>query len=94
MSNGTFALVLTAGAALLALWLDARLPKLAPATMRRVLPHIVLAFVVLQLVPGATSSTMIYVALFGLALPALVYCFLTAVWFIKIAQGMLGLGTR
>ena len=94
MSNGTFALVLTAGAALLALWIDARLPKLAPATMRLVLLHVGVAVLTLQVIPGASSNAMIYVALFGGALPALVYGFLTAIWFIRLAQAALGFGSR
>ncbi len=94
MSNGTFALVLTAGAALLALWIDARLPKLAPATMRWVLLHVGAAVLTLQVIPGAGSNTMIYVVLFGVVLPALVYSFLAAIWFIKLAQTALGFGAR
>lgn len=94
MSNGTFALVLTAGAALLALWIDTRLPKLAPLTMRRVFLHVGAALLTLRLIPGATSDVMIYVALFGVALPALVYSFLTAIWFIRLAQTALGFGAR
>ena len=94
MSNGTFALVLTAGAALLALWIDTRLPRLAPPTMRRVFLHVGAALLTLQLIPGATSAVMIYVALFAVALPALVYSFLTAIWFIRLAQSALGFGTR
>ena len=94
MSNGTFALVLTAGAALLALWIDTRLPKLAPPTMSRVFLHVGAALLTLQLIPGATSDVMIYVALFGVALPALAYSFLTAIWFIRLAQAALGFGAR
>jgi hypothetical protein len=94
LSNGTFALVLTAGAALLALWIDTRLPKLAPASMRRVFLHVGAAMLTLHLIPGANSNAMIYVAVFGVALPALIYSFLTAVWFIRLAQSALGFGTR
>ncbi len=94
MSNGTFALVLTAGAALLALWIDTRLPKLAPASMLRVFLHVGAAMLTLHLIPGAHSTAMIYVAVFGVALPALVYSFLTAIWFIRLAQSALGFGTR
>ncbi|HWN20977.1 MAG TPA: hypothetical protein VNP93_03315 [Gaiellaceae bacterium] len=94
MSNGTFALVLTAGAALLALWVDARLPKLAPASMRRVFLHVGTAMLALHLIPGVTSTTMLYVVLFGVALPALVYSFLTAIWFIRLAQSALGFRAR
>ena len=94
MSNGTFALALAAGAALLALWIDTRLPRLAPADLKRVLLHVVAAFVALQLIPGATSNTMVYVALFGVALPALTYSSCPAIWFIRLAESALGLGTR
>jgi hypothetical protein len=94
LSNGTFALVLTAGAALLALWIDTRLPKLAPASMRRVFLHVGAAMLTLHLIPGANSNAMIYVAVFGVALPALVYSFLTAIWFIRLAQSALGFGAR
>jgi hypothetical protein len=94
LSNGTFALVLTAGAALLALWIDTRLPKLAPASMRRVFVHVGAAVLTLQVIPGAGSNTMIYVVLFGVVLPALVYSFLAAIWFIKLAQTALGFGAR
>lgn len=94
LSNGTFVLVLTVGAALLALWLDARLPKLAPLTPKRVILHVAFAFLVLQTISGLAGSLTLYVALFAVVLPALMYAFLTAVWFIKIAQGMLASGLR
>ncbi len=94
MSNGTFALVLTAGAALLALWIDARLPRLAPVSMRRVFLHVGAAMLTLRLIPNADSSAMVYFALFGVALPALVYSFLAAIWFIRLAQAALGSGVR
>lgn len=94
MSNGTFALVLSAGAALLALWIDARLPKLAPASMRRVFLHVGAAMLTLHVIPGASSTAMIYLAVFGVALPALVYSFLAAIWFIRLAQTALGSGVR
>jgi len=79
---------------LLALWIDARFPKLAPTSMRRVFLHVGAAMLTLHLIPGASSHTMIYLALFGVALPALAYSFLTAVWFIRLAQTALGFGAR
>lgn len=94
LSNGTFVLVLTAGAALLALWLDARLPKLAPPTLKRVIPHVGLALVALHLMPGLASTVTVLLALFAIVLPALVYTFLTAIWFIRIAQSTLASGVR
>jgi hypothetical protein len=94
LSNGTFVLVLTVGAALLALWVDARFPKLAPASLKRVILHVAFAFVVLQLLSGLAAGVTVYVALFAVVLPALMYAFLTAIWFIRIAQSMLASGVR
>ena len=94
LSTGTFVLVLTVAAALLALWTDARFPRLAPASLRRVLLHVAFAFVVLQLISGVTATVTLYVALFGVVLPTLTYAFLTAVWFLRIAQRTLASGAR
>jgi hypothetical protein len=95
MSNGTFAFTLVTGAALLALWFDARLPTLAPAGLRAIVLHAALALGIVHLIPGdAASPAGIYLALFGIALPALIYVFLVAIWFIKHAQGALGSSVR
>ncbi len=89
MSNGTFVLVLTVAAALLALWLDLRLPRLAPPSLARVLFHVGFAFVTLQLFAALAATLTIYVALFGIVLPMLTYAFLTGIWFIRLAQSLL-----
>lgn len=94
LSNGTFVLVLTAGAALLALWLDVRLPRLAPPTLKRVILHVALALIVLQLISGLAATMTLYLALFVIVLPAFTYTFLTAIWFIRIAQSTLASGVR
>ena len=95
MSNEIFALSLVTGAALLAVWFDQRLPKLAPAGLRAIALHALLAFLTLQLIPGdAGSGAGIYLALFGVALPGLIYIFLVAVWFIRHAQSALGSSVR
>ena len=95
MPKEIFALTLVTGAAVLALWFNVQLPKLAPVGLRALIVHAVLAFVALQLIPGdASSAARIYVVLFGIALPALIYIFLVAIWFIRHAQGMLGSASR
>jgi hypothetical protein len=95
MPIGIFALTLVAGAALLALWLDARLPTLAPAGLRAIVLHAALALGVIHLIPGdAASPAGVYLALFGIALPALIYVFLVALWFIRHAQSALGSSYR
>jgi len=95
MSNATYALILVTGAALLALWLDIRLPTLAPAGLRAIVLHAALALGVVHLIPGdAASPAGVYLALFGIALPALIYVFLVAIWFIRHAQSALGSSLR
>ena len=80
------------GAGLLALWIDARFPGLLPDFRIAVL-HVGITIVVGKLlVPllgkfgtanGPAGAMML---LFLVALPALVYCFLTSVWIIKNVQ--------
>lgn len=95
MSNGYFALSLVTGAALLALWFDARLPMLAPAGLRAIVLHAAIALGLIHLIPGdAGSPASVYLALFGIALPALIYVFLVAIWFIRHAQSALGSSMR
>ncbi|MBA2332831.1 MAG: hypothetical protein H0V94_08595 [Actinobacteria bacterium] len=95
MTTELFVLALVTGAALLALWLDQRLPVLAPAGLRTILLHGALAFVALQLIPGGENVPGgAYLVLFGIALPALVYVFLVGIWFIRHAQAALSLGSR
>ncbi len=91
MSNELFVLALVTGAALLALWFDLRVPTLAPAGLRAIVLHGALAFVGLQLVPGGDGLPGgVYLLIFGIALPALVYVSLVAIWFIRHAQRALG----
>jgi hypothetical protein len=96
----TFLFCLAVGAGVIALWVDFRLPKLMPWSMRRLLVHIVLALVVVYLVGPAmslvTSSALPaagLAAVFGVAFPVLVYEFLVGVWMIRLAQSS-GAGFR
>jgi hypothetical protein len=72
------------GAALLALWIDARFPKLAPQTLSRRALAGAAAIILLQLAPLTVSSAAAtYATLFALVLPAFVATFLTAVWIFR-----------
>ena len=84
------------GAAALAAWFYVRFPTLAPADIRRALIHVGVAFVVTLgasqavaslIEPGAPVQT--FATLFALALPTIVYTFLTGFWFLRVCQGML-----
>ena len=83
------------GAAFVALWVQARFPKLAPKKLGFVIVHLLGAHLVAQ---GLVPSGMSYVdgrplaAVFGVAFPGLVYMFLAWIWFIKVVQAMLSGG--
>jgi hypothetical protein len=87
-----FVLALAAGAGLIAVWIHARFPKLAPDRMGRTLLHAAIAFALLQLAPGlGGSSTALLAGIFLFMLPALVYALLCAIWVLKLAQTALGM---
>ena len=86
--------VLCVGAALLALWVDARFPGLAPVDIWRAalrvllalaVAHLVTPLLVLALNNGIAPGT----ALMTLVLPALVLFFLATLWMMRALQGML-----
>lgn len=90
MSNGTFAVSLVVGAAVLALWVNARFPRQELA-LRKVVVHAIAAFVLLHLIPVSIGSIAAgFLIVFALVLPVLVYMFLTMVWFVRLTQNMLG----
>lgn len=97
MSVSVFLVCLAVGAGAIALWLDTRLTRLAPSTLRAVLIHVGVALVVAQLAaPGLTrlitaggSEANAVIAVFAVGLPALTYCFLASIWLIKTAQASL-----
>ena len=94
MSADTFVLVLCLGAALLALWIVARLPKIGPASLSRALIHVAAA-VLIGLVTGPAIRAIAelsvpgaaFVGTFGVALPALTYMFLAAAWLLRLMVG-------
>jgi hypothetical protein len=88
-----YVLVLAVGAGALAVWTDVRFPTLAPGSMGGVLFHSFAAMVALKLVAssivGLTSGpfAMAVAAVMGIALPGLVYAFITGIWAIRMFQG-------
>jgi hypothetical protein len=82
-------LILTVGAAALALWTSIRFGGIAPQGMRVSVVHICVALALVNLVVpqlmqpiigDGESVPRILVALFGVFLPALVYAFLSGLW--------------
>lgn len=91
MSNSVFVLALAVGAGLLAMWLHARFPALAPERIGRAIVHVAAAFVLLRLATAGVGSTSAFTAIFALVLPALVYALLCMIWVVRCAQVALGL---
>ena len=95
MGVAGFLVCFAAAGALIALWLDHRAPRLAPSSLRAIIVHVAVAFVVAQfvapflmdgIIDGSSSSVL--VAIFAVGLPAVTYSLLAAVWLIKLLAGM------
>jgi hypothetical protein len=94
MGKETFLLLFLLGAAALAAWIALRLPRLTPPSFRLAWAHLGASFVVgailgpvLHAVPGLPSTLSVYVALFGVALPAITYMLLAGMWLVQLAVG-------
>ena len=97
MSDEAFTLVLTVAAAALALWIMVRFTDFGPRSIIGGIVHVVVAMVMLRLVlPPALDAVghsglpaSVYLQIFGLALPMLVYAFLSGGWVTRAAIGLL-----
>ena len=95
-STQTFVLILAVGAAVLALWIVARLPQFGPRDLRWALLHILLSiavgYLIAPLIRGITAIGVpgsAYVGTFAFALPALTYMFLATAWLLRVMRDML-----
>lgn len=91
MSNSVFVLILAAGAGLLAMWVHARFPSLAPERLGRTILHAGTALALLKLTSMLGESTPAFTVVFLFVLPALVYALLCTIWVLRHAQTALGL---
>jgi hypothetical protein len=95
VSLHAFVLVLTCGAALLALWILARFTRFGPRSIPVAVAHVIVAMVLLKLaLPPALHAVgslpaAPYVKLFGVALPLFVYAFLSSGWVTRLAINQL-----
>ena len=91
MSPAIFIIAFLFGTGAIALWVDARFPRLAPSDLRRALLRSGIALVGSQLVftpawDAAVASGAILVALFAVAFPCLGYLCLSTIWSIRRLQ--------
>ena len=96
MTAQGFGVALMVGAAVLALWILWRYAGFGPRSIFWSLAHVIIACIVLRLLPLAFPepdptqvSAIAYVEVFALALPALIYAFLSGGWLTRVAVGML-----
>lgn len=81
------------GAAVLAVWVDARLGERSPGTIMKLLLHVILASVAVrtgaavaaQLLPGE-SRALIVLVLCLIVLPGWIYGFLVSLWAMKLVR--------
>jgi hypothetical protein len=80
----TFLSAFVVGAGFLALWIDARFPKLAPQSFSKRMLAAACALLVLGAAPVFRgSAAAIYASLFAIMLPLLVSSLLAAVWLLR-----------
>lgn len=92
----TFAVALAGGAALLALWVVMRFPSFGARTLAASAVHVLVSIVVLRLMPYGMDAVQghgmpggMYIAAFGVSLPALVYAFVSGGWVARAAAGQI-----
>ena len=96
MTAHAFGIALLVGSALLAFWILWKYTTFGPKTMLWAVLHAVIACVLLRSVPflfehvpAQDMRPLALLEIFGVALPALVYAFLSGGWVTRIAVGML-----
>lgn len=97
VSLGAFIIVLTLGAAALALWTVVRFPGLGPTTLGGALLQVAIALAAgWVLVPAGMKSALAFdppagplLAIFVFALPSLGYLFLASLWAMRVLQQMM-----
>ena len=94
MSAQGLIVVVAMGAAAIALWLDVRLERRTPRSMTWTFFHTAGSILALQVMPqlitlivaGSDSPVRKIAAVLMVVLPVLVYCWLAAIWLLKLVQ--------
>jgi hypothetical protein len=87
----TFGIVFLLGAGAVALWLDLRLERFAPADLKRALFRTIVAIAAAQFLfppvwAAALARSPVLLALFAIAFPFLTYVLLSTIWSIRWLQ--------
>lgn len=96
MNASLVTVVIGLGAGAIALWIDVRFPKLAPEDLAKVVLHVAASLAVgyatapaVQAFGASGDPRVVLLGVFALGFPAIVYCFVAAIWMIKLVQRML-----
>jgi hypothetical protein len=94
---GVFSVLFVVGAAVVAMWIVVRYPERAPTGFRRAMIHVVVSIVGMEVispllqhdVASTPQPLRLYLALFGVLLPTLIYRFVATIWLLRLATGSL-----
>lgn len=97
MTVGIFSVLFIAAAAAVAIWIVVRLPERAPTEFRRAFIHFGVSMVGMYLISPILQHDLaslpqpfqLYLSVFGVLLPALVYRFVATIWLLRLATGSL-----
>ncbi len=96
MNAGLITALIGLGAGAIALWIDARFPRLAPQELTKTALHVAASIAVaygtgpvVQALGASSDPRVVLLGVFGVAFPSVVYCLLAGVWMIKLVQRML-----
>jgi hypothetical protein len=92
-----FSVVFIVAAAVVAIWIVVRFPERAPTEFRRAMIHFGVSMVGMYLISPFLQHDLasmpqpwrLYLSLFGVLLPALVYRMVATIWLLRLATGSL-----
>jgi membrane glycosyltransferase len=95
MTAQELVLAIAIGAAAVALWLDARLESRTPSTAAWTAVHLCASTLALSVMPlfvkllvaGTGGPVRVIAAVLVLVLPVFTYCWLSAIWLLRLLQG-------
>jgi hypothetical protein len=94
---GIFSVLFIAAAAVVAIWIVVRFPERAPTEFRRALIHFGVSMVGMYVVAPILQHDLaslpqpfqMYLSVFGVLLPSLIYRFVATIWLLRLATGSL-----
>jgi hypothetical protein len=96
VNAGLVVVLIGLGAGAVALWIDVRFPRLAPQELAKVVLNVAASIAVvyasgplMHLLTSSDDPRVVLLGVFAIGFPSVVYCLLTGIWVIRLAQRML-----